>query len=61
MKSRQREMECFYHYKQVWQAFESDPDLDWLLEAEPQILVTEKKAYTSSSAEFPSRNNQHDS
>lgn len=54
-------MECFYHYKQVWQAFESDPDLDWLLEVEPQILVTEKKAYTSSSAEFPSRNNQHDS
>lgn len=39
MKSQQQETKFFYHYKQVWQVF----DLEWLLEAEPQILDTEKE------------------
>lgn len=43
MKSRQHEMEFFYHYKQVTSFWVTSCDLDRLLEAEPQIFVTEKE------------------
>lgn len=59
MKSRQHEIEFFYHYKQVTSFWVTSYDLDWLLEAEPQIFVTEK-GYTSPSTKFPSRK-KHDS
>lgn len=43
MKSWQHEMEFFYHYKQVTRFWVTSYDWDWLLEAEPQIFVTEEE------------------